>query len=190
MAYVLSGVRKHQHSAMLGAVGFNGVLEATLVVKNAKLMTFAADVKVYTGDAVTPSFTITPADDGGKTKIFTNVDNLYTWLNSAFVGITDVTVKWPDVEVIAKPYNPPTDPVAYAIKRRDTVNKYKTDAAARLVTATSAVTAAEALGWHLPTAHPALQANYADRVANKQAVQGYVDAYTAEVTRLTGIIGA
>lgn len=194
MAYVLSGVRRHQKTAMLALVaaglGFNGNVEATLKVTDTKNLKFSADVKVFTGDLTTPSVTITPADDGGKVKVFTHVDNLITWLNGAFSGVADLKVFVPDMEDTAKPFVPPTDPVADATKRKTSAEKAKAAAQLRLASATSAVTAAEGLGWDEVTAHPALQAKYAALVLEKATVQGYVDSFTAEITRLTAIINA
>lgn len=188
MAYALAGVRQHQKTVMSGAPGFNGNIEATLVIVNKKTLSFSADLKFYTGDAGTPHKLITPSDDGGKVKVFSSVDNLVTWINGAFSGVTNVKFDIPDIEDVAKPFTPPTDPVADAVKKKASIEKLKASTQLRLTDATHDVTVAAGLGWNAPTAHPALQAKYAELVLNKNTVQSYVTYYTARIAALDAII--
>ncbi len=192
MTYSLAGIRQHQKTVKMALVaaslGFNGNVEATLKIVNPKTLTFSADVKVFTGDATTPHVVYTPADDGGKVKVFSEVDKLIQWINGALEGVNDLKVFIPDVEDTAKVYVPPTDPIADATKKKASAEKLKAAAQLRLTDATNAVAAAVGLGWDLGTAHPALQARYAALVLEKNTVQGYVNTYTAEIARLTAII--
>lgn len=192
MPYALTGTRQHQKTVKMALVaatlGFNGNVEATLKIVNPKTLTFSADVKVFTGDGVTPHVIYTPADDGGKVKVFNDIDKLVQWINGALEGVTDLKFFVPDVEDTAKVYVPPTDPIADATKKKAAAEKLKAAAQLRLATAVNAVTAAVGLGWDLVTAHPALQARYAALVLEKNTVQGFVNTYTAEIARLTAII--
>lgn len=187
--YALSGTRQAQRTVLAAGLAFAGAIVVRAKVVNVKKLTFIADVDYTTGDVNTPVVTITPADETGKVKIFSNMDDLLKWIDGAFEGVTSVQIVVEDYDLVAKPVIVPTDPIAAAAKQKAKVLKYKAFSQARLADAMSKTAAAALLGWNDPTAHPALQANYADLLHNEQAVQSYVTHYTAEIARLTAITG-
>jgi len=187
--YLLNGTRQAQRTVLAAGLPFAGGIAIRAKVVNPKKLTFVADVDYTTGDVVTPLVTITPSDETGKVKVFGNVDDLIKWIDGAFQGVTSIQMVVEDFDLVAKPVVVPTDPVAAAGKQKAKVVKYKTFSQARLTDAMAKTSAAAALGWNLLTAHPALQANYADLLKNEQTVQAYVTFYTAEIARLTLITG-
>ncbi len=187
--YSLLGTRQAQRTVLAAGLPFSGTISIAAKVVDVKKLTFIADVTYSTGDVITPNVTITPADETGKVKVFQNADDLLKWIDGGFVGVTSVSLVVEDYNLVARPVVVPTDPVAAAAKQKARVLKYKTFSMARLVDAQAKTGAAALLGWNLPTAHPALQANYADLLLNEATVQAYVDFYTAEIARLTVIAG-
>lgn len=188
MAYQLAGVRQHQRTALAAGKGFNGKISATLVIINRDTLTFQADITYETGDAAFPSYKITPSDDGGKIRTFGDVDALVRWINGAFSGVTDVSISIPDIEDIAKPFVAPTDPQADALRQKTRFVASRDRAMERETVAQGRVDQAVALGWNAPNAHPALQANYAQLVIEKNTISSYIAFFTAQIMRLDAII--
>ena len=182
MATALSSVRANQKSA-LGLSGglFNGGVSILALVVDPKRLTFNANITYQTGDAGAPTKVFTPINDDGQVRKFSNLDDIIKWVQGAFLDFTSISISIDEAGLIAKKFVPPTDPVVNAVKQKATFTRLKDGIADNKTNAQAKVTAAETSGWDEPTAHPALQANYAALVANLVAVTDLESYYTAQI---------
>lgn len=189
MAIPLSAVRRNVYSA-IGLSGglFNGVIEILLKVTDEQRLRFNANVTFYTGDVNAPSFTFTPCNDDGEIRNFTNADDVIKWVNSAFNDVTDITMVVDDAQLISKPFVPPLDPLADATKQKTRFTRLKAGIQDNKTGVIARVDAAIALGYHLPTAHVALQALYASLVAKRDAVLAIESYYEEREAHFNAII--
>jgi hypothetical protein len=156
----------------LGGGFFTGVLSAVLLpVDIGSKLTFQANVKVNGGSANEAIYT--PCDDSGKIKTFSNVDDLVNWLKGAYDDIITLTLEIANADYISKVFIPPTDAVADATKQKAKYVKLNTGLDDNLAAANAAVSSAALAGWNDPLSpayHPALQANYNELVAKRDAI--------------------
>ena len=167
---------------------FNGNVEATLLPVDVKALTFHANVKVFTGDTTTPFVEYTPCDDNGNIKKFVNIDDLVNWVKGAYTDITSFKVTIADFDLITNVYKSATDPLKQAIALKAKFLAAKLALDDNLVMATADVTRATALGWNLPAAHPADNANYIEFVAQHEAIVTAQTFYAAQVAKYQLII--
>lgn len=167
---------------------FNGVLAVSLVLVDAAKLKFNANVKAFTGDAGTPFYEFVASDENGKPKTFGDIDDVVSWLRGAYLDITALTFDVGGMDLISKTFEPPLDPVKDATAQKARFTKLRDGIADNLAKVSALVTAAVASGWDLPTAHPALQANYAEYVKQQTAVTAIRDFYVAEIARYNAII--
>lgn len=184
----LSNVRANQKSA-IGLSGglFTGAIAVLAFVADPKRLSFNCNITFQTGDVGAPSQTFTPCNDDGEIRKFGNLDDIIKWLNGAFYDVTAISIAIDEADALAKPFVPPTDPVADALKQKVAFTKLKDGIQDNKTSALAKVTAAEASGWDEPTAHPALQANYANIVAKKDAVLDIEAFYVERIAYFDGI---
>lgn len=180
MPVAISTIRANQVSAVgLSSGLFNGNVEATLIVVDAKKLKFKANVKYFTGDVNAPFQVFTPCTDDGEVKTFGDIDDLVKWINGAFDDVSGLTFTVDEAIAISKPFVPPLDPLADAAKQKARFTKLKAGIQDNKANALSKVAAAEAQGYDEPTAHSALQALYASLIAKRDAVLNIEAYYTA-----------
>jgi hypothetical protein len=172
----------------LGNGLFNGHVEAVLLPVDVKALTFNANVKVFTGDTTTPSVEYTPCDDNGNIKKFSNVDDLVNWVKGAYTDILTFKIEIADFDLITNVYKSATDPLKQAVTLKAKYVAAKLALDDNLVIATADVTRATALGWNTATAHAADKANYAEFVAQHDAIVAAQAFYTTQIAKYQAII--
>lgn len=188
MATVQAAQRANQRSAKALGTGFNGKLSILLLALDDADLKFTANVTFETGDSAAPTKTFSPADDLGRVRKFSDIDDVIKWLNGAFFDITNIVLTVDDATIINKKFNPPTDAVKDATSKKAAFTKYL-DAIGDKETQLTAKVAAEVLaGWAEPTAHPVLQANHAETNKQLDTVQEIKAFYVAEIARFNAII--
>jgi hypothetical protein len=188
MSTALKALRLGQKNVRSANPNFNGVITAVLVPQDTARLTFAANVKVFTGDAGQPFVEFTPCSDYGIPKVFGNVDDVVTWLKGAYLDISDLSFTIADFDTVTKKFVPPTDPIKDATSKKAQFTKLRDGMTDNIAAVNAKVAAAVASGWDLPTAHPALQANYAEYVAQQTATNAINAFYVAEIARYNAII--
>lgn len=188
MSRVLPVAQRANQKAVLALGGgvFNGKIEVVLLPVDSSKLTFQANVKAY--QDATASVTYTPADDNGKIKTFGNVDDVMSWLRNAYNDILTLSLSVDSFELISKAFVPPTDALKDAISKKASFTKLNLGLADNLTAANLEVTRATTAGWNLPTAHPALQANYAELVAKRDSIVASQAYYTARIAFYQSII--
>lgn len=187
--FTLSTVRANQKSAIgLSNGSFNGNISVSMGIVDAKKLTFNANVTFETGDTAHPTYTFSPCSDDGEYKKFSAIDDMLAWVNNAFYDVKQVEITIANIDLAAKVEPVPTDPVADALKQKVKFQKLKDGIADNKTKAITAVTAAAASGWNLPTKSAALQANYAELVAKRDVVLGIEAYYTDRVTHFAAIV--
>ena len=160
--------RFNQKSALAAGV-FAGTVALALSVVDFKRLTFTA--KVTAGGS---SFDV--CDDNGKIRVFSNVDNVLSWLKGAYLDITNISIGFTSVTGLSNSFVPPANALVEANKVKAAFVKLKSGLTDNKLNVTTQIAQAVASGWHLPAAHPALQANYAELV-ERQAAQTAIEAY-------------
>lgn len=184
----LANLRLGQKNARGAHALFNGVLSAVLMVVDSKKLSFQANVRAMTGDAGTPFVEFTPCSDYGIPKTFGNIDDLVTWLKGAYLDITGLSFTVDDMGGVTNEFVPPTDAIKYATAQKAKFTKLRDAMVPKLAQVNAKVAGDIASGWNLGTAHPALQANYAEDVKQQAATQAIHDFYVAEIARNNAII--
>lgn len=184
----LNNLRLAQKNIKSANTLFNGVLAVTLVVTDPARLKFNANIRAFTGDVGTPHYDFVASDEYGKPKNFGDIDDVVTWLRGAYLDITDLTFVVEGMDLISKTFEPPLDPIKDATTQKARFTKLRDGIADNLAKVTAQVAAAVASGWDLVTAHPALQANYAEYVKQQAAVTAIHDFYVAEIARYNLII--
>lgn len=183
----LSATRIQQKAVLSLVTGmFNGHIKAVLVPVDAAKLTFGANVTINFGTANVATYT--PCDDNGKVKTFSNIDDLVSWLKNAYTDILTVDLTIADFELITKAFVPPTDALKDATSKKAIYVKLVAGLVDNLASATLEISRAVTAGWSAVDAHPALQANYAELVAKKAAIQAASDYYAGRVTFYQSII--
>lgn len=172
----------------LGLGLFNGKIAATVLPVDVKALTFQANIKVSTGSTENPFTEYTPCDDNGNIKKFANLDDLVTWLKGAYTDITELSISIADFDLITNVYKSALDPLKQAVALKAQFAKNKLALDDNLIAANLDVSRAAALGWNLPAAHPADQANYAEFVKQRDAIVAAQTYYTAQVVKYNLII--
>ena len=186
---VLPVVQRAMQYAVLALGGgvFNGKIEATLLpVDIGTKLTFNANVKVF--QDATNFVTYTPCDDNGKIKTFSNADDLVNWLKGAYLDIISLSMTIADFDLVTRAFVPPTDVLSDATKKKTYFTKKKDGLSDNLIAANLEVSRAATAGWNAPTAHQALQANYAELVAKRDAITASQAYYTAQIAFYQAII--
>lgn len=184
----LSNVRANQKSALGLSNGlFTGAIAVTALVVDPKSLTFNVNITYQTGDAQNPSRTFTPMNDDGLVRKFGSLDDVIKWVQGAFLDFTAITFTIDEAGLIAKAFVPPTDPLANALKQKTAFQKLSDGLADNATRANLKVDQAIASGWDLPSAHPALQANYAALVKNQESVEALGAYYDGQVSYWNGI---
>lgn len=172
-------MRANQKSALgLGDGNYTGNLIVNATIVDAKKLTFTAEIGYVDGNAQTQLFN--PCSDDGAVKKFSNVDDIMKWLQGAFLDIQDIAFTFTNISLFTKPFVPPTDPVADAVKQKTAFTKLKEGIQDNKTRAISKVTAAVASGWNT-SPYAALVAAYNTLVANRDAVLQIETYYTAQI---------
>ena len=170
-----------------GALAFVGNIEVTLTPVDFQKLRFEASVRVVDGAAVATTFQ--PCTDDGLLKTFGNIDDVLTWLRGAYTDMTNVNFSVP-MNGITKAFVPPTDAMKDAIAKRAQFIKLKAGIADNKMKAGQKVAADVASGYDLVTAHPALQAIYAEDVLKQTTVNAIEAFYIAQGNAYDAIIVA
>jgi hypothetical protein len=86
--------KRLNQKAAVSVGAFNGKIEILAIFSKARSGYFA-NVKVYSAANVFEEFT--PAEDGGAVKKFSSVTAIMSWVNGAFLDITDMSAKIDDM---------------------------------------------------------------------------------------------
>jgi hypothetical protein len=180
MATAIVAKRLNQKAAV--AVGaFNGKIEILAIYNKAKAGYFA-NVKVFSAANVFEWFT--PAEDGGAVKKFSSVTAIMTWVNGAFLDITDMSATIDDMIDLSQKFVLPANPVTEVARLKAKFQKLK---AALVITQTKLAAEkanAAALGYDTSIA-PAAQAAWAEYL-KREAVLNEIGAfYDAKVVEYT-----
>lgn len=188
MSATLFAKRYNQKSVMSENSHFNGILSVLLLPVDADKLTFNANITASTGQVETPSVQFTPCDDSGKVRVFSSVDDVVTWLRGAYLDISALSFTVDSMDKITKTFVPPTDAIKNATSKKSAFTKLRDGILDNIATLQAKVNADIASGWNAPTAHPALQANYAEDAARLAAATAIKDFYVAEIARYQAII--
>jgi hypothetical protein len=172
----------------LGGGMFNGNIEITAHPLDVTKLTFNADIKVFTGDTNAPFVEYSPCDDNGKLKVFANIDDMITWVKGVYVDILSVKVIVASFELITSTFKVIADPLKEAIAKKAFFLKKKALLDDNLVMANLDVTRYAALGYNLPTAHPAEKIIYDENVVQRDAIVAIQTYYANRVAFYQGII--
>lgn len=161
--------------------GYNGSIAIELSIVDFKNLRFTA--KITAGGSP-----YEVCDDNGKVKVFGNVDNVLAWLKGAYVDVTNVSISFTSVTGLTKTFVPPTSPLAAATAEKNSFTALKAGLQDNKTAAAARVAQAEASGWNLGTAHPALQANYAELLEQQNAVLAIETYYQSRIDAANAII--
>lgn len=161
--------------------GYNGSIAIELSIVDYKNLRFTA--KITAGGAP-----YDVCDDNGKIKVFGNVDNVLAWLKGAYLDVTSVSVSFTSVTGLTKTFVAPTSPLAAATAEKNSFTALKAGLQDNKTAAAARVAQAEASGWNLGTAHPALQANYAELLEQQTAVLAIETYYQSRIDAANAII--
>jgi hypothetical protein len=188
MGTEINALRLGQKNVFSQNANFTGALILALVPVDVKKLTFQANVRAVTGDENMPFVDFTPCDDFGKVKTFGDVDDCINWLRGAYLDITSVNIEIADMDTVTKNFVPPTDAIKNAVSKRDYYTRQRDAILPKVAKVQATVDADVASGWNLETAHPALQANYAEHVKQLQSSTAIKDFYVSEIARYQAII--
>lgn len=176
-----------QRSALGASNGiFNGNVKIQLLPVDTAKLTFSANITV--NDATPNAATYTPCDDNGKVRVFSDVDGVVSWVRGAYTDVLSVSMDIADFDVITKTFVPPTDALKDAVSKKASFTKLQTGLVDNLAAANTEITRAATAGWNAVDAHPALQANYAELVAKRDAIEDANDYYVARIAFYEAII--
>lgn len=189
MTTLLAAVRIQQKAVQALTAFFNGHIKAVLVPIDVVKLTFGANVTVNAGTANEKTYT--PCDDNGKVKTFANIDDLITWLKSAYSDILTLDLSVADFSLISKVSVVATDILKDATTKKSVFTKLKLGLVDNFAAAQLDITRATTAGYNNP-ASPAYslgaQAIYDEYVAKHAAIQAASDFYAARIVYFQTII--
>lgn len=189
MATSLAVSRIQQKAVQALTAFFNGHIKAVLVPIDVVKLTFGANVTVNAGTANEKTYT--PCDDNGKIKTFANIDDLVTWLKSAYTDILTLDLSVADFSLISKVSVVATDILKDATTKKAVFTKLKLGLVDNLAAAQLDLTRATTAGYNNP-ASPAYslgaQAIYDEYVAKQTSIQAASDFYAARIVYFQTII--